>query len=169
MPLHARHSRSHTHARTHAHTHAHTLTHIHTHTHASTHTHTHLLAVRHGGRGQIPVCLQCERNVACLTRGPSESRQASARARGGARNLQERLSGLIVDSVPHALQVFVHFQPKLDQQELDRLDPTLGLMRAGLLHRRVCVSRGVCARACVCVRVCVCARVYVCVCVFVCV
>ena len=105
-------------------------------------------------------------------RGPSESRQAGARARGGARNLQVRLSGLIVDSVSHVLQqVFVHFQPELDQQELDRLDPTRGLTRAvtraGLLRRRVCVSR--CARARVCVCACVRARACVCVCMNVCV
>ena len=89
-------------------------------------------------------------------RGPSESRQAGACARGGARNLQVRRSGVIVDSVSRVLQqVFVHFQLELDQQELDRLDPTRGLTRAvtraGLLRRRVCVCHGVCARACVCV------------------
>ena len=129
-----------------------------------------MLAVRQDGLSHIPVCLQCERNVACSMRGPSESRQAGARARGGARNLQVTLSGLIVDSVSHVVQqVFVHFQLELDQQELDRLDPTRGLTRAvtraGLLRRRVCVCVTVCARARVCVCVCACVRARACVCV----
>jgi len=84
------------------------------------------------GLVQTTVSLQCERSARGTTRG--QSRQAGARARGGARDLYVKLSGFRGND---DVQLFAHVQLELDQLDLLRR----GLVSGGLRRRPLGLCR----------------------------
>jgi hypothetical protein len=116
------------------------------------------------GLGQITVVsLQCERSARGTTRG--KSRQAGARARGGARDLQVTLSGVKVDGFrcydARCCEPCAHPQQEVEPIPL-RLRGLTGAERLRLYLRRTrpCSSATVASQLRQCVALCVFVRVY---------